>query len=154
MKRIIPALLFLLFFTTYAKAQSHNIEKLALNIGYQYMHVNSGYLGAEYRLNSNKGKNTHGPFTMGAGTYLYGDKGKFAVAPEVHINQTWMHFLTTELSASTKNLKPSVGFSFFNLMRIQFGYSFPIGNSNFEGFHVGVNILLGRSPFYDEIRIY
>lgn len=154
MKRIFPALLFLLLITVHGEAQSPNLDKLALNISYKYMHVNSGYLGAEYRLNSNKGKNANGPLTVGVGTYLYGNKGKFAIVPEVHLNQTWMHFLTTELSASTKNVMPSAGLTFFNLMRIQFGYSFPLADSNFKGFHFGFNILLGRSSFYDEIKIY
>ena len=154
MKRILSALLFLLLITLQAEAQSTNLDKLALNVGYQYMHVNTGYLGAEYRLNSNLGKNKNGPLTVGVGTYLYGNKGKFAIAPEIHLNQTWMHFLTTEVSASTKNLKPSIGISLFDLMRFQFGYSFPIDNSNFKGFHFGFNILIGRSSFYDEIKIY
>lgn len=154
MKRIFSALFFLLLITTFAEAQSTNLDRLAANIGYQYMHVKSGYLGAEYRLNSNQGKNTNGPLTVGVGTYLYSSKSKFKVTPEIHVNQTWMHFLTTELSASTKNLKPSVGLSVFNLMRFQFGYSFQLGDSNFKGFHFGFNILLGRSSFYDEIKVY
>lgn len=63
-------------------------------------------------------------------------------------------FLTTEVSASTKNIKPSVGLSLMNLTRIQFGYSIPIDKSEFKGFYFGFHILIGRSPFYDEIKIY
>ena len=130
------------------------INKLAGNIGYEYMLKKSGYLGAEYRLNNNDAKNTQGPLNVGIGTYLYGNNGKFSVAPEIHINQTWMHFLITELSASTKNIKPSIGISLMNLTRLQFGYSIPIDHSEFKGFYFGFHILIGRSQFYDEIKIY
>ena len=136
---------------TFAEAQ---LNKLALNIGYEYMHKNSGYLGAEYRFNNNDLKNDHGPLNVGVGAYMYSDDNKFAIAHEVHLNKTWKHFLITELSASTKNIKPSVGLSLFNLTRLQFGYSFPINNSDFKGFYFGFHILIGRSPFYDEIKIY
>ena len=137
--------------SNYAQAQ---LNKLALNVGYEYMHKNSGYLGAEYRLNNNDIKNTQGPFNVGIGTYMYSNNNKFAIAPEIHLNQTWKHFLVTELSASTKNFKPSVGLSFFNMARFQFGYSFPFDNSEFKGFYFGFHILIGRSPFYDEIQIF
>lgn len=150
-RRVYLSLILIFVINTFTYAQ---VDKLAANIGYEYMNKNSGYLGAEYRLDSNKGKSRHGPLTAGVGTYLYGNNNKFAIAPEVHINKTWMHFLTTELSASTENFKPSFGLSFFNLMRFQFGYSIPFDDSNFKGFYFGFHILIGRSPFYDEIRIF
>ena len=151
MRRTITLILLALLFNFYAPAQ---INKLAANIGYEYMHKNSGYLGAEYRLNDNRGKNPHGPLTAGIGTYLYNNNNKFSLAPEIHLNQTWMHFLTTELSASTLNFKPSIGLSFFNVTRFQFGYSIPFKDSGFKGFYFGFHILIGRAPFYDEISIF
>ena len=151
MRRILTSLVLILLINTYAVGQ---IDKLAANIGYAYMHKKSGYLGAEYRLNNNNLNNNNGPLNIGIGTYMYGNNGKFSIAPEIHLNQTWMHFLITEVSASTKNIKPSVGLSLMNLTRIQFGYSFPIDQSEFKGFYFGFHILIGRSPFYDEIKIY
>ena len=151
MKRVFTSLALIILINTYAVGQ---IDKLAANIGYEYMHKKSGYLGAEYRLNNNNLNNNNGPLNIGVGTYMYGNNGSFSIAPEIHLNQTWMHFLTTEVSASTKNIKPSVGLSLMNLTRIQFGYSFPIDQSEFKGFYFGFHILIGRSPFYDEIKIY
>ena len=135
----------------YAQAQ---LDKVALNIGYENIHKSSGYLGAEYRFNNNDLNNNHGPLNIGLGTYMYSNNSKFAIAPEIHLNKTWKHFLLTELSVSNKNIKPSVGLSIFNLGRFQFGYSFPIDNSEFKGFYFGFHILIGRSNFYDEIRIF
>ncbi|MGV8962890.1 MAG: hypothetical protein ACOH2V_05875 [Candidatus Saccharimonadaceae bacterium] len=151
MRRIFTLLVLILAINIYANAQ---VNKLAANVGYEYMHISSGYLGAEYRLNSNNAKNTQGPLNIGVGTYMYSNNGKFAVAPEVHVNQTWKHFLSTELSASTQNFKPSLGISLFNLTRFQFGYSFPFNDSDFKGFYFGFHILIGRSAFYDEITIF
>ncbi len=151
MRRIFTSLVLILLIHSYAVGQ---IDKLAANIGYDYMNKKSGYIGAEYRLNNNKGKNTQGPLNVGVGTYIYGNNNKLAIAPEIHLNQTWMHFLTTELSASTQNIKPSIGISLFNLTRFQFGYSISINKSDFKGFYFGIHILLGRSPFYDEITIF
>lgn len=151
MKRVIIVIMMVLFICGYAKAQ---LNKLALNVGYEHMHKNSGYLGVEYRFNSNDLKNNHGTFNVGVGTYMFSKDKEFKITPEVHLNKTWSHFLITELSASTKNLKPSIGLSAFNLVRFQFGYSFPFGDSEFKGFYFGFHILIGRSPFYDEIRIF
>ena len=151
MKRIIIAIMMLLMMSNFTHAQ---LNKVALNVGYESMKKKSGYLGAEYRFNNNDLQNNHGPLNVGVGAYLYGNDGKFALAPEIHLNKTWKHFLITELSASTKNIKPSVGLSLLNVGRLQFGYSFPIDNSNFKGFYFGFHILIGRSPFYDEIKIF
>lgn len=151
MKRILIATILLLAMSSYSHAQ---LNKVALNVGYEYMNKNSGYLGAEYRFNNNDLQNNHGPLNVGVGAYMYGNDGKFAMAPEIHLNKTWKHFLITELSASTKNIKPSVGLSLLNVGRLQFGYSFPIDNSDFKGFYFGFHILIGRSPFYDEIKIF
>lgn len=151
MKRIHVLILLVLLINSYTQAQ---INKVALNVGYEYMHKSSGYMGAEYRFNNNDLKNNHGPLNVGIGTYMYSNNNEFRIAPEIHLNKTWKHFLITELSASTKNLKPSIGVSAFNLARFQFGYSFPFDNSDFKGFYFGFHILIGRSPFYDEIRIF
>ena len=151
MRRLIISIALVLLMNTFVQAQ---LNKLALNVGYEYMHKNSGYLGAEYRFNNNDLKNNHGPLNVGVGAYMYSNNNKFAIAPEIHFNQTWKHFLITELSASTKNFKPSVGLTAFNLARFQFGYSFPFNSSEFKGFYFGFHILIGRSPFYDEIKIY
>ncbi len=130
---------------------SFSQHKFALNLGYDYMQVHTGFLGVEYRIDRNL---SHGPLTIGTGTYLYGENGKFAPLPEIHLNKTWKHFIITEISASTKNIKPSVGFTFFNLARLQFGYSIPIQQSDIEGFSIGFHLLIGKSPFYDEIRVF
>ena len=151
MKRTIISIILVLITSGYAQAQ---LDKVALNIGYENIHTSSGYLGAEYRFNNNDLNNHHGPLNIGVGTYMYSKDSKFAIAPEIHLNKTWKHFLLTELSLSNKNIKPSVGLSIFNLARFQFGYSFPIDNSEFKGFYFGFHILIGRSNFYDEIRIF
>lgn len=151
MRRVFTVLILILLINTYAVGQ---IDKLAANIGYEYMNKKSGYLGAEYRINKNDLNNNNGPLNIGVGAYMYGSNGKFSLAPEIHVNKTWKHFLITELSASTKNIKPSIGLSLMNLTRIQFGYSIPIDHSEFKGFYFGFHILIGRSPFYDEIRVF
>ena len=151
MKRILIATMLMLLMSSYTQAQ---LNKVALNVGYESMQKKSGYLGVEYRFNNNDLRNNHGPLNVGVGGYLYGEDGKFTISPEIHLNKTWMHFLITELSASTKNIKPSVGLSLMNLGRLQFGYSFPIDNSDFKGFYFGFHILIGRPPFYDEIKVY
>ena len=130
-------------------------HKFALNLGYDYMQKHTGFLGAEYRIDGNSQQHaSHGTLNIGVGTYLYGQNGKFSIAPEIHLNKTWKHFIVTEISASTKNIKPSVGLTFFNLARLQFGYSFPINASDFIGFSVGFHILIGRAPFYDEMKVF
>lgn len=151
MKRILVSIILVLAMSGYAQAQ---LNKVALNVGYEYMNKSSGYLGAEYRFNNNDLNNNHGPLNIGLGTYMYNENNKFTIAPEIHLNKTWKHFLFTELSASSKNIKPSIGLSIFNLGRLQFGYSFPIDNSELKGFYFGFHILIGRSPFYDEIRVF
>lgn len=151
MKRTLILIIFAVTINSYMQAQ---LNKVALNIGYENIHKSSGYLGAEYRFNNNDLKNNHGPLNIGLGTYIYSKNSKLAITPEIHLNKTWKHFLITELSVSNKNFKPSVGLSVLNLARLQFGYSFPIKNSEFKGFYFGFHILLGRSPFYDEIRIF
>jgi hypothetical protein len=130
-------------------------HNFALNLGYDHMQAHTGFLGVEYRVDHNLQRHTsHGPFTVGIGTYLYGENGKFSPAPGIHLNKTWKHFIINEISVSTKNIKPSVGITFFNLTRLQFGYSFPIQQSDLRGFSVGIHVLIGRSPFYDEIRVF
>lgn len=151
MKRLLIYIILVLITSKHVQAQ---LDKVALNIGYENIHKSSGYLGAEYRFNNNDLKNNHGPLNIGLGTYLYTKNNKFRISPEVHLNKTWKHFILTELSLSNKNFKPSAGLSILNLARFQFGYSFPIDNSEFKGFYFGFHILLGRSPFYDEIRIF
>ena len=151
MKRVLISIILALITSSYAQAQ---LNKIALNVGYEYMNKSSGYLGADYRFNNNDLNNNHGPLNIGLGTYMYNENNKFTIAPEIHLNKTWKHFLFTELSASSKNIKPSIGLSIFNLGRLQFGYSFPIDNSELKGFYFGFHILIGRSPFYDEIRVF
>ena len=131
-----------------------NAQKLAVSLGYEYFDKNAAFLGGEYRLDRNDLKNNHGPFSVGAGTYLYSKEGKFTIVPEAHIQKTWWHVVSSEFSVSTQNIKPSAGLSFFNLFRVQFGYSFPFETSDFKGFYFGFRLNIGRSPFYDEIRIF
>jgi hypothetical protein len=48
-------------------------HKFILNLGYDYMQTNTGFVGAEYRINNNQqGHNLHEPLNIGIGTYLYG----------------------------------------------------------------------------------
>lgn len=133
---------------------SFSQHRFALNIGYDKVGIHSGYLGTEYRLNSNNRNNSNGPLNMGVGTYLHQQGGNLKITPELHLNQTWKHYLLSELSVSPKNVRPSVGLSFFNLGRMQFGYSIPIDHSSFKGFYFGFHILIGKAPFYDEIKVF
>lgn len=149
----IKSYIFILF-VAFAIAPAFSQHKFALDLGYKYNRLNSGYLGAEYRLDSNAGKHPHGPLNIGAGTLLYSEKGKFELLPEFHINKTWKHVLISELSLTPKYVSPSLGITFFNLARFQFGYSVPLRHSDFKGFSFGLHILIGRSPFYDEITVY
>lgn len=129
-------------------------HKFALNLGYSYIQKHCGHLGVDYRIDSNSGKNRHGPLNVGAGGYLFRSEGKLSWTPEIHLNKTWKHFLITEISASTRNIKPSVGVTFFNLSHLQFGYSIPIRKGEFRGFSFGLRLLIGKTPFYDEIRVF
>lgn len=135
-------------------SQFLSAQKFALNVGYDYFQKHTGYFGAEYRLDKNDDSNKQGPLTVGIGAMMYGEDGKFKAAPEVHLQKTWMHFVSSQLSVSTQNIAPSVGISFFNLTRMQFGYSFPLQQSQFKGFYVGFHILIGGKPFYDEITVF
>ncbi len=150
MKQRVPLFFVLLLFVTNSMAQ----HRFALNAGYEHVRGSIGYFGLEYRLNSNNDKNKNGPLNIGIGSRFYSSKSIFQVIPEAHINKTWKHFLVSELSASTKSIQPSLGLSFFNLARLQFGYSIPIQKSEFKGFFFGFHILLGKSAFYDEITIF
>ena len=151
MKQILLSIALLLAISVHS---AFSQQKFALNVGYGYMQKHTGFAGIDYRLDGNSPKNSHGPLNIGAGAYLYGENGKFALAPEVHLNKTWKHFIVTEISASTKNIKPSVGVTFFNLAHLKFGYSFPVNNSAFNGFFVGFHLQIGKAPFYDEIKVF
>lgn len=146
--------IFLFFCLAGFSATGFSQHKFALNAGYDKVGIHTGYLGAEYRIDGNEGENRHGPLNVGVGSYLYGRNGKFFAVPELHVNKTWKHVAVTELSVSTKNIRPSVGVSFFNLARMQFGYSFPVQKSSFKGFYFGFHILLGKASFYDEIKVF
>ncbi len=148
MKKII-VIISILFFSHFASAQ-----KFALNVGHNYPQKHTGYTGVEYRIDKNSDSNKQGPLTLGIGAMMYGENGKFKAAPEIHMQKTWMHFVSSQISVSTQNIVPSVGLSFFNLTRLQFGYSFPLQQSNFKGFYVGFHVLIGGKPFYDEITVY
>lgn len=75
--------------------------------------------------------------------------------PELHFNQMIgkdTGFIY-QLSASTKNLKPSVELNIFNLLHLDFGYSFGFNNNkDFQGFAMGLNFLLGQDRFYDPFK--
>lgn len=142
-----------LLFTVFAAAL-HAQHQFALNLGYKYNRINSGYVGAEYRLDKNSNKSSHGPLNVGIGSHLYADKRSLTLLPEIHVNKTWKHFLITELSVSPQYINPNIGITFFNFTRLQFGYAVPLQQSEFKGFSFGLHILIGRSPFYDEITIY
>lgn len=140
----------LLFVSEFANAQ----HKFALDVGYHYMKGSRGYLGAEYRLDSNDGVNRHGPFNIGVGGLVYSQENKTKIVPEMHINKTWRHFIVTEVSSTTKYIEPSLGLTFFNLVRVQTGYNVPFKKQDAGGFTFAVRVLIGRSPYYDEITVY
>ena len=54
MKRIIISAILMLAMSNYAQAQ---LNKIALNVGYEHIHKSIGYLGGEYRFNNNDLKN-------------------------------------------------------------------------------------------------
>ncbi len=127
-------------------------QGFAANLGYNYIGKNAGFLGVEYRIND-----THKPsINLGIGSYLTSVNDKFGFVPEIHYNQTFdkNSGLAFQLSASTKNLKPSINFNLLNIIRLDLGYSFGYKSSkDFQGLAFGINILLGQDEFYDYFNI-
>lgn len=93
---------------------------------------------------------------LGIGTYLTAIDKKFTAIPEIHYNQmigndTGMMW---QISASTKNLKPSVAFNFLNAGRMNVGYSFGIDeDKSMQGIAFSVNFLFGGKRFYDRLNL-
>lgn len=145
--KIATFLLLSLFFTNHLYSQN-----IAANIGYSFMGRNAGFLGVDLRLNheGEMAKN------LGIGTYLTAIDKEFTAIPEIHYNQMIGESsgIMWQISASTKNLKPSIGFNFLNAGRIDVGYSFGIDKAkSLQGLTFGVHFLLGGKHFYDRLNL-
>lgn len=130
-------------------AQSQGI---ALNLGYSYIHTNSGYIGAEYAYRFAP-ENWHG-ISAGAGTY-YGSFNKdFKFIPEAHLTYSYT-LLLGEFSVTPYNINPSIGINGMNMFRLKVGYSWETGNKNkgMKGITFGVNYLLGTKGFHDKFSL-
>jgi len=58
-----------------------------------------------------------------------------------------------QVSVSSKNLRPSLGINILNILHLDLGYSFGFYKSkDFQGFALGLNILLGQDTFYDPFK--
>lgn len=121
----------------------------AVNLGYNYFGKNNGFVGYDYRLTD-----IHKPaFNIGVGTYLTSIQKKFTLIPEIHTNYSWDKVLLTEMSVSTKNIKPSVGVNLLNAAHINLGYSFAYKSSDhLNGFFVGLHLFWQTSKFYDDFN--
>lgn len=126
-------------------------QGFAGNIGYNYIGKSAGYLGVDYRITDQ----TKATINVGVGTYLTSVNHKFGFVPELHFNQMIGKDsgLMYQLSASPKNLKPSIGLNILNLLHLDFGYSFGFNKSkDFQGFAMGLNFFLGQDSFYDPLK--
>jgi hypothetical protein len=140
-------LLLFLSFSMHAFAQGG-----ALNTGSQYVGRSAGFIGYDYRISSNSSRIA--TLNVGAGTYLTSVNKKFTVIPELHSNYSFYSSNLTELSVSTKNIKPSVGLNILNIMQIKFGYGFSFQKEKYPaGFCFGLNICFGSKRFYDIIPV-
>ncbi|MFN3019867.1 hypothetical protein ACK1KB_02625 [Chryseobacterium sp. TY3] len=141
-------LLIIIFTGSFCKAQG-----FALNVGYNYIGKNAGFAGVDYRISD-----TRKPaINVGAGTYLTSVNHKFGVVPDIHFNQVlgkdsaFMY----QVSVSSKNLRPSLGINILNVLHLDLGYSFGFNRSkDFQGFALGLNILLGQDDFYDHFKAF
>ncbi|WP_300670997.1 hypothetical protein [Soonwooa sp.] len=139
-------ILILVFVGNFCKAQG-----FALNVGYNYMGKNAGFVGADYRISDSRKP----AINVGAGTYLTSVNHKFGVVPEVHFNQVLgkESAFMYQVSVSSKNLKPSLGINIFNFLHLDLGYSFGYEKSkDFQGFALGLNFLLGQDGFYEPFK--
>lgn len=67
MKRILISIILVFMMSQYGQAQ---LNKTAINIGYENIHKSMGYLGAEYRFNNNDLNNNHGPLNIARNIYV------------------------------------------------------------------------------------
>lgn len=148
MKLKITTLLFLnLFFGNFIYSQG-----LAANFGYHYAGRSAGFAGVDYRLSMEQDPAKN----IGIGAYLTSINKEFTIIPEIHYNQVINNDsgLMWQISASTKNLKPSLGFNFLNAIHLDVGYSFGLDKAkDLHGFAVGLNFFLGKKRFYDTLKI-
>lgn len=133
-------------------AQIYFSQKCAVNLGYDYIGKSASFTGIDFRLNDNY---DHNPTNIGAGAYLTTNNRKFVAIPEIHYNRiVYSDFLMGEISASSKNIKPSLGINFLNALHLKLGYSFPFDkNENFKGITFGVHLFWGKNEFYDRLNI-
>lgn len=82
------------------------------------------------------------------------EQGGNLVTPELHLNQTWKHYLVSELSVSAKNVRPSLGLSFLIWDGCNLATAYPLIIPLSRGFYFGFHILIGKAPFYDEIKVF
>ena len=141
----------ILFFILISAGMFCNAQGFALNIGYNYIGKNAGFAGIDYRISDSRKP----AINVGAGTYLTSVNHEFGVVPEIHFNQilgrdsAFMY----QVSVSSKNLRPSLGFNIFNFLHLDLGYSLGFNKSkDFQGFALGLNFLLGQDGFYDPFK--
>lgn len=149
MKDLFIASLFL-FFSSKILGQT---KGTSANLGYSYLGTNTGYVGGEYTYRIDPGK--WQGISFGVGTHFGSFNGDFKFIPEAHVSYSKSIFFT-DFSATPHNLNPNVGLHFANFFRLKFGYSWEIGNKDYEikGFTLGINFLLGTLGSYDKIFHY
>ena len=120
------------------------------NVGYEYIGKNAGFAGLDYRFS----KYSEPALNAGAGVYVVSLQKKINIVPEIHLNYNWKNEWFTEVSLSSKNFKPSVGFNFLNATQLKFGYSFGFNKEDsLNGISVGVHFNIGGKHFYDYLRV-
>ncbi len=145
--------LFLIFVLIFSINKSFSQSQgIAVNLGYNYINTNAGYIGGEYayRFDPN---NWHG-MSIGAGAYYGSFNGNFKFIPAANLTYTNTLFLT-EFSITPYNINPSIGFNFLNMIRLKGGYSWKLGheNVNMTGVTFGINLLIGTKGFYDSFKM-
>ena len=124
---------------------------IAVNVGYHYIGsgINSGYIGLDYRMSD-----TNKPaINLGVGAYITELDNKLTAIPALQGNYTFATILLGEMSASTKNIKWGLGINLFNYVQLKSGYSFWYNDSSRNAYTFGLNICLGNTFFYDDIRL-
>jgi len=85
--------------------------------------------------------------------FMSNDK-KFLVLPELHVNHALKKQLLYEFSVTPRNINPSIGINFVNLIHLKLGYSVPIlAQEDLRGLSFGVNFFIGKNNFYDYIKL-
>ncbi|MFW2136985.1 hypothetical protein ACK2M7_12025 [Chryseobacterium sp. TY4] len=60
-----------------------------------------------------------------------------------------------QVSVSLKNLRPNLGINILHVLHLALGYSVGfIRNKDFQGFALGLNILLVQDDFYNSFKTF